>query len=108
VLALAPDGFDSLLMAREFKMAGTNAASRQNQSNQLAISNSTFARGPSTYGFGRGMPDHGRGCGAALGEPASIVVLIRISLATGIATTDTGVENCDATKGGMANLITSN
>ena len=38
LLALAPGDFDSLLMAREFKMAGTNAASRQNQSNQLAIS----------------------------------------------------------------------
>ena len=50
-----------LLMAREFKMAGTNAASRQNQPNQLAISNGTFSRGPSTSGFGRGMP--GRGCG---------------------------------------------
>ena len=46
LLALAPDDFDALLMAREFKMAGTNAASRQNQSNQLAISNGTFARGP--------------------------------------------------------------
>ena len=67
VLALAPDGFDSLLMARDFKMAGTNAASRQDQSNQLAISNSTFARGPSASGFGRGMPGRGRGRGAPRG-----------------------------------------
>ena len=64
LLALAPDDLDSLLMARDFKMAGTNAASRQNQSNQLAISNGTFARGPSTSGFGRGMPGRGRGRGA--------------------------------------------
>ena len=43
-------------MARELKMAGTSAASRHNQYNQLAISNGAFARGPSTSGFGRGMP----------------------------------------------------
>ena len=67
LLALAPDDFDSLLMAREFKMAGTSAASRQNQSNQLAISNGTFARGPSTSGFDRGIPGRGRGRGAARG-----------------------------------------
>ena len=53
LLALAPDDFDSLLMARDFKMAGTTAASQQNHSNQLAINNGTFARGPSTSGFGR-------------------------------------------------------
>ena len=67
VLALAPDDFDSLLMARDFKMAGANAASQQNQSNQLAISNGTFTRGPSTSGFGRGMPGRGRGRGAPRG-----------------------------------------
>ena len=65
LLALAHDDFDSLLMAREFKMAGTTAASRQNQSNQLVINNGTFARGPSTSDFGRGMPGRGRGRGAA-------------------------------------------
>ena len=67
VLALTPDDFESLLMARDFKMAGTNAASRQNQSNQLDISNGTFAQGPSASSFGRGMP--GRGCGRGRGAP---------------------------------------
>ena len=67
LLALEPEAFDSLLMARDFKMAGTDAASRQNQSNQLAIGNGTFARGPSSSGFGRGMPGRGRGRGAPRG-----------------------------------------
>ena len=48
-------------------MAGTAAASQQNQSNQLAINNGTFARGPSTSGFGRGMPGRGRGRGVPRG-----------------------------------------
>ena len=64
VLALSPDDFESLLMTRDFKMAGTSAASQQYHSNQLAITNSTFAGGPSASGFGRGMPGRGRGRGA--------------------------------------------
>ena len=72
VLALSSGDFESLRMARDFKMAGTSAASQQNQSNQLAITNGTFARGPSATGFGRGMPGrgHGRGapCGGAFGR----------------------------------------
>ena len=56
VLALSFDDFEPLRMA-----------SQQNQSNQLAITNGTFARGPSATGFGRGMPGRGLGRGAPCG-----------------------------------------